>query len=93
MKSSKKMEYHELSKKQKPRQPIEGSEIPPPWVGHLLGGIMENMKVFIKDEIEKARLKPEQNKKMRQKKQIKKTVRKLKKIKNKGIDQHFKECC
>jgi hypothetical protein len=47
------MEYLKFSEKQKPRQPIEGSKIPPTWIGPLLGGLMENLKVFIKDEIER----------------------------------------
>jgi hypothetical protein len=67
MKSSEKMYNQELSEKKTPRQPIEGSKIPPAWLGPLLKDYMENMKEsmrdLVKDEIEKARLKPEQNKK------------------------------
>jgi hypothetical protein len=63
MKSSEKMDNLKLSEKQKPRQPIEGSEVPPTWIGPLLGGLMSDLKVFIKDEIDKAKLKPEQSKK------------------------------
>ncbi len=63
MKSSEKMDNLLLSEKQKPRQPIEGSKVPPTWIGPLLGGLMSDLKVFVKDEIKKAKLKPEQNKK------------------------------
>ncbi len=59
------------SEKQTPRQPIGGSEVPPPWLGPFLKDYMANMKEsvvdsvrdLVKDEIKKARLKPEENKK------------------------------
>jgi hypothetical protein len=86
MKSSEKMDNLKLSEKQKPRQPIEGSKVPP---SPLLGGLMHDLKVFVKDKIDKAKLKPEQNEKDEAEKKIKKTVRKSKKIKNKGIDHCF----
>jgi hypothetical protein len=63
MKSSEKMYNQELSEKQTPRQPIGGSENQPAWLGPLLNSYTENMKVFVKDEIEKARLKQQENKK------------------------------
>jgi hypothetical protein len=63
MKSSEKKDNLKLSEKQKPRQPIKGSEVPPNWISPLLGGLMDDLKDFVKDEIDKAKLKPEQNKK------------------------------
>ncbi len=63
MKSSEKLYNQELSDKETPKQPIKGSELPPPWVFPLLNGYMENFKIFVREEIEKAKLKPEENKK------------------------------
>jgi hypothetical protein len=62
------MDNLKLSKKQKPRQPIEGSEVPPTWIGPFLGGLMSDLKVY---EIDKAKLKPEQNEKDEAEKTIK----------------------
>jgi hypothetical protein len=44
MKSSKKMDTLKLSENQKPRQPIEGSKVPPTWFGAILRNYMENIK-------------------------------------------------
>jgi hypothetical protein len=63
MKSSEKMDNLKLSEKHKPRQLIEESEVPPPWLFSLLNGYTETFKIFVKEEIEKAKLKPEENKK------------------------------
>jgi membrane-associated HD superfamily phosphohydrolase len=62
------------SDKQTPTQPMGGSELPPPWFGVFLKTYTESMKDMketvvdsvrdlVKEEIEKARLKPEQDKK------------------------------
>jgi hypothetical protein len=63
MKSSEKMDNLKLSEKHKPRQPIEESEVPPPWLFSILNGYTETFKTFVKEEIERAKLKPEENKK------------------------------
>ena len=62
------------SDKQTPTQPMGGSELPPPWFGVFLKTYTESMKDMketvvdsvrdlVKEEIEKATLKPEQDKK------------------------------
>ena len=57
------MDNLKLSETQKPRQPIEESEVPPPWLFPLLNSYMDNMKLFVREEIEKAKLTPEEKKK------------------------------
>ncbi len=82
MKSSEKLDNQELSVKQTPKQPIEGSELPPPWLFSLLNGYTENFKIFVKQEIEKAKLKPEENKKDDRKKKYLDNSEEVKEDKN-----------
>jgi hypothetical protein len=84
MKSSEKMDNIKLSEKQKPRQPIEESEVPPPLLFPLLNGYTENMKLFIKEEIQKTKWKPEQNKKDEAEKTIKENSEEVEENKDQG---------
>jgi hypothetical protein len=89
MKSSEKMDNLKLSEKQKPRQPIEESEVPPPWLFPLLNSYMDNMKLFVREEIEKAKLKPEENKKDDSEKADLENSEEVKEDKIKEVDQCF----
>jgi hypothetical protein len=84
MKSSEKMDNLKLSETQEPRQPIEESEVPPPWLFPLLNGYMENMKVFVQEEIKKAKLKPEQNEKDEAEKTVKENSEEVEENKEQG---------
>jgi hypothetical protein len=80
------------SEKQTPRQPIRGSKVPPPWLGPFLKDNMANMKEsvvdsmrdLVKDEIKKARLKPEENKKDEAEKKDKENSEEVKEDKKQG---------